>query len=194
MPRARGGAYACGVAERDHTGKDVAHERRAQEVSAQPRDRAGDPTVRLAAAIGNRGFAQLARSGSGILPSGLVHPDVQSAIDLSRGTGTALDAHTRDGVGPALGDSLADVRVHTDAAAGALARAVDARAFTTGSDIYFGTGEYRPGHADGDRLLAHELTHVVQQRGALTSGPLTVTEPGDAQEVHADAVADELSG
>jgi hypothetical protein len=73
-----------------------------------------------------------------------------------------------------------------------LTRSVSARAFTTGADIYFGRGEYRPGTSAGDELIAHELTHVVQQRGASASGPLSVTEPGDALEAEADAAAREL--
>ena len=56
--------------------------------------------------------------------------------------------------------------MHTDDGAAALDRAVSARAFTTGSDIYFAHGEYRPGTPDGDELIAHEVAHVVQQRGA----------------------------
>jgi hypothetical protein len=83
--------------------------------------------------------------------------------------------------------------VHTDPTADTLARAVSARAFATGSDIYFAAGEYQPGTAAGDRLLAHELTHVVQQRGAPTSGPLTVTQPGDAHEREADAASADIA-
>lgn len=150
--------------------------------------------ARLLRAVGNRAFAALAREGAGIMPSGTVHPDVQAAIARSRGSGSALDAGTRDRLGPQLGDPLADVRVHTDEQADALSRAVSARAFTTGPDLFFAHGEYRPGTSDGDHLLAHELAHVVQQRGADTSGPLTVSQPGDAFEVEADAVAGELSG
>jgi hypothetical protein len=92
-----------------------------------------------------------------------------------------------------LGDSLTDVRVHTDSTADTLARSVSARAFTTGSDLYFAAGQYQPGTSSGDRLLAHELTHVVQQRDAPTSGPLTVTQPGDSMEAEADRTADELA-
>jgi len=69
---------------------------------------------------------------------------------------------------------------------------VSARAFATGTDVYFAKGEYNPGSADGDKLIAHELAHVVQQRGSAVSGPLTVSEPGDTMEREADAVADEL--
>jgi hypothetical protein len=148
----------------------------------------------LASAIGNAAFGRLARQGSGLLPGGAVHPDVEQAINARRGAGRPLDAGTRDRVGEQLGDPLADVRVHDDAAAGELARAVSARAFTTGADVYFAAGEHRPGTADGDQLLAHELTHVVQQRGAPTSGPMTVSEPGDALEVEAEAAARDITG
>jgi hypothetical protein len=150
--------------------------------------------ARLAGAVGNAAFARLARQGSGILPDGRVHRDVEEAIAASRGRGRPLDGSAREAIGPRLGDSLADVRVHDDARAAALADAVSARAFTTGADIYFGHGQYRPGTAAGDRLIAHELTHVVQQRGAPAAGPLTVSEPGDALEREADATVDELYG
>lgn len=148
----------------------------------------------MASAIGNAAFGRLARQGSGLLPGGRVHPDVEQAIGSRRGGGRALDATTRDRVGPALGDELADVRVHDDAEAAQLARSVEARAFTTGSDVYFAEGQYRPGTAEGDHLLAHELTHVVQQRGAPTTGPLSVSEPGDAFEQEADDAARDISG
>ena len=90
---------------------------------------------------------------------------------------------------PRLGDDLGDVHVHDDAEAAGLARSVEARAFTVGSDIWFDAGEHRPGTDDGDRLLAHELTHVVQQRGAPAEGPLTVSHPGDPAEREAHASA-----
>jgi hypothetical protein len=80
--------------------------------------------------------------------------------------------------------------VHADADADLLASAVAARAFTTGTDIFFAAGQYRPDTPTGDRLLAHELAHVVQQRGASTSGPLTVSTPQDALERDAEAAAD----
>jgi Domain of unknown function (DUF4157) len=144
--------------------------------------------------MGNQGFTALARQGAGILPSGLAHPDVESAIAQSRGGGRSLDSGVRDRLAPSLGDDLSDVRVHSDPGADALARSVSAKAFTTGSDLYFASGQYRPGTSDGDRLLAHELTHVVQQRGAPTGGPLVVSQPGDALEAEADRTAGDLAG
>ena len=144
-------------------------------------------TERAAAAVGNRGFAVLAREGEGILPGGRAHPDVEAAIAATRGRGRPLDAGTRATMAPRLGDDLGDVHIHDDAQAAGLARAVQARAFTVGPDIWFGAGEHRPGTDDGDRLLAHELTHVVQQRGAPAEGPLTVSRPGDPAEREARA-------
>jgi hypothetical protein len=67
-----------------------------------------------------------------------------------------------------MGADLSQVRVHTDANAVQLSRDLQARAFTTGPDIAFAAGEYQPGTNNGRRLLAHELTHVVQQGAAAT--------------------------
>jgi Domain of unknown function (DUF4157) len=159
---------------------------------AQPSDRLAG----IASALGNRGFARTVarmRDGEGILPGGVVHPDVESAIAAARGRGAALDRSVGARVGAAIGDPLTDVRVHTDTAAAALARSVSARAFTVGNDIFFGLGEYRPGTAAGRDLLTHELVHVVQQRGAPRAGSLAVSQPGDALEREADDVARDLA-
>ena len=157
-----------------------------------PQREAEQPLHQLASDVGNHAFGNvLARDGAGILDSGEVHPDVQSKIDATRGSGAGLDTGTRSRLSDTLGD-LSDVTVHTDDTADQLNRSVSARAFATGTDVYFSKGEYNPGSADGDRLLAHELAHVVQQRGAASSGPLSVSQPGDALETEADDVADHL--
>ena len=158
------------------------------------------PIEQLASDVGNRAFAStlgrspLAREseqGAGIMSDGTVHADVQSTIDATRGAGTGLDPSVAGRMAGSFGD-LSDVRVHTDDSADKLNRSVSARAFATGSDVYFAQGEYNPGSASGDRLIAHELAHVVQQRGASASGPLSVSQPGDAMEREADAAADQL--
>jgi len=151
--------------------------------------------TRFAGALGNRGFARtIARMelGEGILPSGVVHSDVQAAIAAASGRGRPLDGAFARQAGDRLGDSFSDVRVHTDQHAAELSRAVSARAFTVGRDIFFGAGEYSPSSPQGRALLTHELTHVVQQRGAPASGPLAVSQPGDAMEREADAAAREV--
>lgn len=168
------------------------HEQAAEERREPPRSHVGLREV--ASNIGNSAFSRFAEPGSGILPGGRVHPDVESAIGAARGHGGALDSQVRERVGGALDDPLTDVRVHTDERADALTRSVSARAFTTGSDIFFARGEYRPATTTGDALLAHELTHVAQQRGAPVTGPLTVTDPGGQLEAEAEATARELGG
>ena len=151
------------------------------------------PLHELASSVGNRAFSEtIAREASGILPTGEVHPAVQDTISSTRGSGASLDAGVQDRLSGSLGD-LSDVRVHTDDTADRLNRSVSARAFATGTDVYFAKGEYNPGSSDGDRLITHELAHVVQQRGAPSGGPLTVSQPGDALETEADAVADQIS-
>ena len=149
------------------------------------------PLHNLVSNVGNRAFggAIAARQGAGIMESGQVHSSVQSKIDSTRGSGQSLDSGVQNKLSPQLGD-LSDVRVHTGDYANDLNHAVSAKAFATGTDVYFGKDQYKPGSSDGDKLIAHELAHVVQQRGAPTSGPLTVSNPGDAMENEADAVAD----
>ena len=126
----------------------------------------------------------------GILGDGRVHPRIESEIDAARSSGgRSLERSTRERLEPGFGDSLGDVRVHTDARAAALTRDVSARAFTVGSDLFFAPGAYCPGSGAGDALIAHEAAHVVQQRGTSAHGALTVSRPGDALEVEAGTMA-----
>ena len=179
-------------AQHDHESEHDVEQDRIRPPDPQEADPA-QPLHQLASDVGNHGFSStLAREGSGILPTGEVHPDVQSQINSTRGSGSGLDQNVRNRFESDLGD-LSDVRVHADDHADSLNRAVSARAFATGTDVYFAKGEYQPGSNDGDRLIAHELAHVVQQRGAPAGGSLTVSEPGDALEREADDVADSLS-
>jgi hypothetical protein len=160
-----------------------------QQGPAAPAPEAVEETTgaeRLASNVGNQAFGALARQGAGILPDGRAHPDVESTIARTRGGGSALEGGVAERVGGQLGADLSGVRVHTDATADALASSVSAKAFTTGNDIYFAQGQYDPGSGEGNRLLTHELTHVVQQDGAPTGGPLEVSQPGDPLEVKAD--------
>jgi hypothetical protein len=85
-----------------------------------------------------------------------------------------------------LGHDFSDVRIHSDSDAHNLNEAVSARAFTTGNDVFFKQGTYNPASSAGRELLAHELTHVVQQRTG-TSGLAhgEVSHPSDAAERHA---------
>ncbi len=127
--------------------------------------------------------------GGGILEGGRVHPQVTAQIASQRGRGTPLRPDLQSQLSATLGDSFSDVRVHTDPLASALARSVQARAFTTGSDIYFAEGEYAPHTSSGQELLLHEVRHAQQQRGAPTTGELRVSEPGDTFERDAESFA-----
>jgi hypothetical protein len=93
-----------------------------------------------------------------------------------------------------LGHDLGDVRVHDGAAAARSAAALDAVAFTTGRDVVFGAGAYRPETARGRLLLAHELAHVVQQRAGLGPPGGGLSTPGDHEERAADAAARRVAG
>jgi hypothetical protein len=90
---------------------------------------------------------------------------VRQAIQGARGGGQPLPQQVRDQVEPVVGADLGRVRVHTDARADQLARALGARAFTTEGEVFLRRGEYRPDSPAGQRLLAHELAHVAQQAG-----------------------------
>jgi hypothetical protein len=87
--------------------------------------------------------------------------------DALSSPGRPLDAATRALMEPRFGHDFGHVRVHAGPRAERAARAVHARAFTVGSDVVFGTGQHAPGTTEGQRLLAHELAHVVQQGGPL---------------------------
>ena len=118
------------------------------------------------------------------------------AVDDRRGHGQPLADRTQEQMGPALQQDLSGVRVHTDAAADNLSQQFNAKAFTTGQDVFFRQGAYDPGSSGGDKLLAHELTHVVQQGNAptkLAGKNMNVSEPGDAGEREADSVADAVT-
>jgi hypothetical protein len=87
-----------------------------------------------------------------------------SRIQAVRAGGRPLPTQVRRTMEPRFGQDFGDVQVHTDAAAAATAKDIDARAYAVGRDIVFGEGQYAPDNADGQRLLAHELAHVAQQR------------------------------
>lgn len=108
-------------------------------------------------------------------------------------SGTPLTSATRRAMESAFGTDFSDVRVHTSPPAGAAAEALGARAFTVGSDIAFAAGHYRPGVPSGERLIAHELAHVVQQRlagsGGLALFPKAVSSPSHPAEREAELAA-----
>jgi hypothetical protein len=91
-------------------------------------------------------------------------PDIAAQVERLRGGGMPLPARERAIFEPLLCVDLGSVRLHTGVAAMQSASALNARAYTVGSDIAFGSGQYRPGTNSGRKLLVHELVHTVQQR------------------------------
>lgn len=142
--------------------------------------------------VGNQTVQRmLQRSGQG---GATLDEETAAAIERERGSGTSLDSEIAIRTGALMGAEFDDVAVHTDANADRLSRQLGATAFTTGKDIFFRDGAYNPGSSDGQRLIAHELAHVVQQGGAPApeQGQMTVNDPDDAFEAEADAVAGEV--
>lgn len=124
-------------------------------------------------------------------------PSPPSAVTTVLGSaGRPLDAATRGLMEERLGHDFSSVRIHTDAEAAHSASAIDARAYTYGRHVVMGSGRYRPDTPDGAELLAHELTHVVQQGNpAGDLGPArTVSHPHDASEQEAHRVARSVHG
>lgn len=89
--------------------------------------------------------------------------DTASAIDAARGGGIQMSEGVRSRFESFFGSDLSGVRVHADEGSDRLCRSIEAEAFTAGRDVFFTRGSFAPGSAKGDHLLAHELTHVVQQ-------------------------------
>ena len=119
-----------------------------------------------------------------------VDPETESIIERARGGGQTLDSDVREKMEPLFGADFSSVRIHTDFEADQLNHAVNALAFTTGADIFFRSGLYQPSTSSGQELLAHELTHVVQQGdGTRIQGKLVVGSPDDSYEQEADRVA-----
>lgn len=127
-----------------------------------------------------------------------VQEETADAIRSKRGSGQSLDPGIAEKAGGVLGQDFSDVNVHTDSQSDELNKQLGAKAFTTGNDIFFRSGAYNPGNSDGQRLIAHELTHVAQQGAAQESlgrppsvqGKMTVNDPDDQYESEADNVAD----
>ena len=117
--------------------------------------------------------------------------------DVLRSPGQPLDTDARAFMEPRFGHDFGQVRVHTDAKAAESARAINALAYTVGGDIVFGSGQYRPSTEWRQRLLAHEVTHVLQQRniasGSAISPTLQMDPAEDASEKEAEAVANRFT-
>jgi hypothetical protein len=129
--------------------------------------------------VGPQGLARLQRTVGNQGARGLAQEERSPVLDVVGSGGSPLDTHVRTDMESRLGHDFGDVRVHTDDAAHRSAASVQAHAYTVGSDVVFQRGQYDPGSTAGRTMLAHELTHVVQQR----SGPVDGTATGDGVRV-----------
>jgi hypothetical protein len=109
------------------------------------------------------------------LGGGEASTDLESSIQSARGGGQSLDPSLQTKMGQAMGADFSGVKVHTDSQSDQLNKSIQAKAFTTGQDVFFRQGAYEPSSRGGQELIAHELTHVVQQSsnngtGSIKSG------------------------
>lgn len=141
------------------------------------------------AADGDRDHGQeVRRDRSGGEPTSETAPPIVS--DVLRSAGQPIDPSTRHFMESQFARDFGHVRLHTSAKAARSARAIGARAYTVGPDIVFGRGEHDPATVGGQRLLAHELAHVIQQSTAtMSDANLSVQPSDDAFEREADAAA-----
>jgi Domain of unknown function (DUF4157) len=137
-------------------------------------------------------------AGVGTLVGGEMEEQRSPVLDVvGKGGGTPLRSDTRVQMESHLGADLGDVRVHDGGAAADSARAVNAKAYTVGNEVVFGSGSYQPDTPEGQHTLAHELTHVVQQRsgpvdGTSTGDGIALSDPSDRFEREAEASASTL--
>lgn len=167
----------------------------------QDQDRAPDALLLKAAAggradvLGPGGMLRLQRAlGNRAASASVQRSSVHGVVGSG---GQALDPEVRADMEARLGHDFGDVRVHTDGAAHDSAKEVGAHAYTVGSHVVFQRDAYDPGSHQGRTTLAHELTHVVQQRsgpvdGTETAGGIKVSDPGDRFEREAVANAERV--
>lgn len=139
-----------------------------------------------------KGLLNLQRSSTNMAKPSSVPPIVHEVLNS---IGQPLDPDTRAFMEPRFGHDFSKVRVHTDSKAAESARAVNALAYTVGQHVVFGTGQYGPYTEAGQKLLAHELTHVAQQRGRSILGVqwgIDISDPADPYEQEANRIASNL--
>lgn len=149
--------------------------------------------------LGPGDVLDLQRTAGNAGVTAMLEEEPSSVHDVISSGGRPLEPDVRTDMESRLGADFGDVRVHDDTAAASSATAVNARAYTVGADVVFQRGTYDPSSTVGRTTLAHELTHVVQQRngpvdGTSAPGGIKVSDPGDRFEREAVATADRVMG
>lgn len=147
--------------------------------------------------LGAEGMLGLQRTAGNAAVGTLMEDEPSPVHGVINSGGAALDPNVRADMESRFGHDFGDVRVHTDGAAHESARAVNAQAYTVGQNIVFQRGNYDPTSDGGRHMLAHELTHVVQQRngpvdGTDAGGGVRISDPSDRFERDAVANADRM--
>ena len=145
--------------------------------------------------LGGAGMLGLQRAVGNSGVTAMVEEERSPVHDVISSGGRPLDPEVRGEMEGRLGHDFSDVRVHDDGAAHESAKAVNAHAYTVGSNVVFQRDKYDPSSADGKVMLAHELTHVVQQRsgpvdGSSAPGGIKVSDPSDRFEREAASTAE----
>ena len=145
--------------------------------------------------LGLDGLLGLQRMAGNSGVNSMLEEERSPVHDVVSSGGRPLDSDVRTDMEQRLGHNFSDVRIHDDSAAAASAQAVNAHAYTVGSNIVFQRDRYDPGSSEGRTTLAHELTHVVQQRsgpvdGTSAPGGIKVSDPSDRFEREAAANAE----
>lgn len=175
-------------------------ERSQSAAPASPRNGAvsGHPILRLHSAIGNRAVQRLIEESlAAPADDDLAFEQTASSmvLEVLNTPGEPLDAGVRELMEETFDADFSGVRVHTDASAAHSAKAIRAHAYTSGSDLVFADGRYAPTTSEGQKLLAHELTHVVQQSAGpvagtpTADGALSISDPLDSFEQEAEGLA-----
>ena len=203
MGRGRGREYA----EREHRRPPAAERRATTAALASPRllvGAANDPAEQEADRFADGLIADLQRRPSNLFRAAQtpaddplgdteVDPSVQTRIAAARGGGTGLSTSMRTAVEAHAGVDLGHVRVHRGREAGILSRSLQATAFTVGHDVFLGDDAPGLGSAAGDRVLAHELAHVVQSTGATVRRLFPSKKPKPGSEVFGTSGAQEMA-
>jgi hypothetical protein len=147
--------------------------------------------------VGGQGMLGLQRAVGNSGVTAMIEEERSPVHDVVSGGGRPLEPGVRGEMEGRLGADFSDVRVHDDSAAHDSAKAVNAHAYTVGSNVVFQRDKYDPSSADGKTMLAHELTHVVQQRsgpveGSSAPGGIKVSDPSDRFEREASANAERV--
>ena len=159
------------------------YEQEADTVAAKVVEQINSPTSQQSVQGKVEPVAQPTVMRDGGVGGGAVDASVEQSIQQAKGSGQELSEKVREPMEQAFGADFSGVKIHTDGNANQLNRSLNARAFTTDPDIFFKQGEYSPASRGGQELLAHELTHVVQQNPVISTNRVQQDETQQQDEV-----------